>query len=149
MGQNIPVISMVKDDNNLLVKEWTLDTTTFMYDSKSYSNSDIIDAATGEVLGKTDGTGKMAMPTCESGVIAVPGLSAYAVTSDVQEFTPAETVFVPPALDYSLFGGEDGKDLLIILVYGLIMAVPMAIVIFIGGRKEIKNKGVKHFKKTW
>lgn len=149
MGQNIPVVSMSQNGDNLLVKEWTLDTSTFTYDSKSYSNTDIIDAATGTVLGKTDGTGKMKMPSCESGVIAVPGLSAFAVKSDVQEFTPAETVFIPPALDYSLFGGKDGRSLLIILVFGLVMAVPMAVIIFIGGRREIKNKGVKHFKKTW
>ena len=146
---NVPVIGLVNDGGNLVAKEWTLDMTTFAYDSSSYSNADIIDAKTGEVLGKTDGTGKLKMPAPESGVVAIPGLSAFAVSSDVEEFTPADTVFVPPALDYSLFGGKDGRDLLIILVYGLVMAVPMAVVIFIGGRKEIKNKGVKHFKKTW
>lgn len=146
---NVPVIGLVNDGGNLVAKEWTLDMTTFTYDHASYSNADIIDAKTGEVLGKTDGTGKLKMPAPASGVVAIPGLSAFAVTTDVEEFTPAETVFVPPALDYSLFGGKDGRDLLIILVYGLIMSVPMAIVIFIGSRKEIKNKGVKHFKKTW
>ena len=70
-------------------------------------------------------------------------------TLSVENDTPADTVFVPPALDYSLFGGKDGRDLLVILIYGLVMAVPMFIVIIIGGSKEIKNKGVKHFKKTW
>ena len=146
---NVPVIALTEDAGNLVAKEWYLDTTTFTYDGNSYSNADVIDAKTGEVLGKTDGTGKLKMPAPASGVVAIPGLSAFAVTSDVEEFTPADTVFVPPALDYSLFGGKDGRDLLIILVYGLIMAVPMFIVIIIGGRKEIKNKGVKHFKKTW
>ena len=146
---NVPVIGLVNDGGNLVAKEWTLDTTTFVYDHASYSNADIIDAKTGEVLGKTDGTGKLKMPEPASGVVAIPGLSAFAVTTDVEEFTPADTVFVPPALDYSLFGGKDGRDLLIILIYGLIMTVPMAVVIFIGSRKEIKNKGVKHFKKTW
>lgn len=148
-NSNIPVIGMVRDGGNILVKEWSLDITSFTYDSKSYSNADIIDAASGELLGKTDGTGKMKMPEPSSGVIAVPGLSAFAVRTDVEEFEPAETVFVPPSIDYSLFGGEDGRNLLAILIYGVIMSVPMAVVIFIGNRREEKNRGVKQFKKTW
>jgi hypothetical protein len=140
----IPVVALTMNDQGFIVaNSWALDFQTFQYEKSTVSNAKLIDAETGTELGTTDGTGKAKLNVQpSSGVIAIEGLSALKVSEgEGKEFACISNAYVPPARDYSLFGGPDGHDLLMILIVGLGMAIPMGIVIFIGLRKELKNNG--------
>lgn len=141
----IPVVSLAVDkDGTVKATTWALDMQTFKYNSSALIEQEIVDAQTGKVLGKTDGTGKLKLkspPDC--GVVAIPGLAA-APYGTVKTFTCITTKYVPPAHDYSVFGGPDGQSLLRIVIIGLGLAVPLGAVVLHAQRKELKNHGFKY-----
>ncbi len=144
-GATMPVVSLSFDEDGYIVAtSWSLDFTTFTYTQATYVDADVIDAETGEVLGKTDAFGKIKLkktPAC--GVAAITGLSAIPV-GEVKSFTAYDGKYTPPAHDYSIFGGKDGRHLLIIVVVALAFAIPLGIVVAYAQNKELKNKGVKY-----
>ena len=133
----------MNDQGFIVSNSWALDFQTFQYEKSTVSNAKLLDAETGAELGTTDGTGKAKLntqPAC--GVIAIEGLSALKVgEGEGKVFDCISSAYVPPARDYSLFGGPDGHDLLMILIVGLGMAIPMGVIIYIGLKKELKNNG--------
>jgi hypothetical protein len=145
-GATFPVVSWAKDDKGAIsVQNWVLDFTTFKYSNAPMpEGTEIVDAQTGDVLGKTDALGKVTIKNPPaSGVIAVAGLSAYVIGENVQPFTCITTVYTPPKHDYSVFGGPDGKSLRNIVIVGVGLAIPLGAVVLHAQRKELKNHGVK------
>ena len=142
----VPPIALKIDDNGLImVNQWALDFTTFQYTNAAIENADVIDAATGEVLGTTNALGNARLskqPSC--GVVAYQGVAAIRVTDDVSYFEPYGEAYVAPARDYSIFGGEDGKSLLRICIIGGGLALPLLIVVLFAHNKEVKSGGIKY-----
>lgn len=143
----MPVAALTYDAelDHLVATVWALDFTTFTYNSSVLGNVDIIDAKTGEVIGKTDGTGRCIrykMP--ESGVAAITGLTALPMREDIEFFVPFGGVYVPPAHDYSIFGGPDGRQLFWIVVFGIALLIPLLIVILRTNYRESRSGGVKY-----
>ena len=142
-----PPISLEYDKETQIVKvnQWALDFTTFQYTNAAVENVDIVDAETGAVLGTTNALGNARlskMPAC--GVAAYPGVSAVAVSDNVTSFTPIQDKYTPPAHDYSIFGGPDGRSLLRILVIGLGLILPLLAVVLFAYNRELKTAGVKY-----
>jgi len=144
-GATPTVVSLAYDeDGYIIASSWALDFTTFTYTTSTYVDADVIDAETGEVLGTTDAFGKIKLKkTPDCGVVAITGLTAIPV-GEVKSFTAYDGVYVPPAHDYSIFGGKDGRLLLGIVIVGLAFAVPLSIVVAYAQNKELKSKGVKY-----
>lgn len=142
----VPAVSLKLDENGLvMVNQWALDFTTFQYTNAAIENADIIDAATGEVLGTTNALGNARLnkqPSC--GVVAYQGVGALRVTDNVENFESFKGEYVPPAHDYSIFGGEDGKSLLRICIIGGGLALPLLIVVLYAHNKEVKTGGIKY-----
>ena len=140
-----PAVSMEMDENGIIkLNQWALDFTTFQYTNAAIENADIIDAQTGEVLGTTNALGNARLtkhPACN--VAAYQGVAAVRV-GDVAAFDCVQDKYVPPAHDYSLFGGEDGKSLLWILIFGIGAVIPLLIIVIFAHRQEIKSGGVKY-----
>ena len=142
-----PPISLEYDKETQIVKvnQWALDFTTFQYTNAAVENVDIVDAETGAVLGTTNALGNARLskiPAC--GVAAYPGVSAVAVSDNVGSFTPIQDKYVPPAHDYSIFGGPDGRSLLRILVIGLGLIIPLLIIVLFAYNRELRTAGVKY-----
>jgi len=143
----MPVAALTYDEDlgHLVATVWALDFTTFTYNSSVLGNVDIIDAKTGEVVASTDGTGRaQRFKEPESGVVAITGLAALPLRSDIEYFVPFGGVFVPPEHDYSLFGGPDGRQLLWIVIFGCILIIPLFICVITTNAKEAKSGGVKY-----
>lgn len=142
---DIPVVSLEKDkDGYIVAKTWSLDMTTFKYTSVSLNKAEVVDAETGKLLDTSDGTGKVKItdpPDC--GVVCIAGLAAIPV-GEVREFTVIGDQYIPPAHDYSVFGGPDGRSLMWLVIFGLSLSIPMGIVVVLGQRKELKNRGRKY-----
>jgi hypothetical protein len=141
----IPNVALTRgDDGTVKATNWTFDPSTYTYSDTPYANADIVDAQSGEVLGTTDALGRAKLKKePASGVIAVAGLTALAVGSDIQPFTPISNKYTPPARDYSVFGGPDGRQLLLIVIFGVGGAIPLGAIVLHAQRKELKNYGVK------
>ena len=142
-----PAVSIEYDAETDLVKlnQWALDFTTFKYTNAAIENADIIDAQTGEVLGTTNALGNARLtkhPACN--VAAYQGVAAVRISDNVAPFNCVQDKYVPPAHDYSLFGGEDGKSLLWILVFGIGAVIPLLIIVIFAQHQEVKSGGVKY-----
>ncbi len=142
-----PPVSLEYDKETQIVKvnQWALDFTTFQYTNAAVENVDIVDAETGAVLGTTNALGNARLskiPAC--GVAAYPGVSAVAVSDNVTSFTPIQDKYTPPAHDYSIFGGPDGRSLLRILVIGLGLIIPLLIIVLFAYNRELRTAGVKY-----
>ena len=141
----VPAISMVQDENGLVkVNQWALDFTTFQYTNGAVEEAEVVDAQTGEVLGKTNALGNCSLskqPSC--GVVAIKGVAACPV-GEVQSFQCVQDAYVPPAHDYSIFGGPDGKSLLNIVIFGIGAIIPLLIIVIFAHNKEVKTGGVKY-----
>ncbi len=148
-GATMPVVSLSEgEDGYIIATSWSLDFTTFQYTEATYVEADVIDAETGDVLATTDAFGKFKIkkaPAC--GVVAITGLTAIPV-GEVQSFTAYDGVYVPPAHDYRVFGGKDGRLLLKIVIVALAFAIPLGIVVSYAQNKELKSKGVKYAEVT-
>lgn len=146
-GASYPVVSLkLSDDNVLSAQSWVMDFQTFAYTDSPMANYQVVDAETGEVLGETDALGKFKIkkiPDC--GVVALTGLSAIPV-GEVKTFKAYDGKYIPPVIDYSVFGGPNGKSLLRIVIIGAALAIPLGIVVLHAQRKELKNRGVKFTK---
>lgn len=141
-----PAASMEYDAETNIIKlnQWALDFTTFKYSNAAIEEAEIIDAQTGEVIGTTNALGNTQLtkkPSC--GVAMYKGVAAVPV-GDVQVFECVKDAYVPPAHDYSVFGGEDGKSLLLIVIFGVGAVIPLLVIVVIAQNKEIKSGGVKY-----
>lgn len=141
----VPAISMVQDENGLVkVNQWALDFTTFQYTNGAVEEAEVVDAETGEVLGKTNALGNCSLskqPAC--GVAAIKGVAACPV-GEVKNFQCVQDAYEPPAHDYSIFGGPDGKSLLNICIFGIGAIIPLLIIVIFAHNKEVKTGGVKY-----
>lgn len=145
-GGFVPAVSLTYNSANGMasVSSWAMDMSTFTYSDTALEGAEVIDAETGEVLGTTNqlGAAKLSkLPEC--GVIAYMGAATCPV-GDVKSFTPYDGVYVAPAHDYSIFGGPDGRSLLLIVIIGLALAIPLGTVVIYAFLKEIKYGGLKY-----
>ena len=144
----VPAISLTYNDHNGMasVSSWAMDMSTFTYGDTALENAEIIDAETGEVLGKTNQLGATKLskiPDC--GVIAYQGAAACAIdTAKIKSFTPYDGEYVAPAHDYSVFGGKDGRSLKRIVIIGLSLSIPLAVIVIYAFKKEVKFGGLKY-----
>ncbi len=144
----VPAVSLTYNDHNGMasVSSWAMDMSTFTYGDTALEGAEIIDAETGEVLGKTNqlGAAKLSkIPDC--GVIAYQGAAACAIDkTKIKSFTPYDGEYVAPAHDYSVFGGPDGRSLKKIVIIGLSLSIPLAIIVIYAFKKEIKYGGLKY-----
>jgi LPXTG-motif cell wall-anchored protein len=73
--------SVSGDSVTVNASEWVLDFTTFQYTSSPLANAAVVDPISGASLGTTDANGGITVTTPESGIIAIDGLSAIAVSA--------------------------------------------------------------------
>jgi len=142
-----PPVSVVYDAENQIVKlaQWALDFTTYQYTSAALENVDILDAQTGEVVGTTNALGNARVnkiPAC--GVVCYKGVGGVSVSDGSGVFECIHDKYEAPARDYSVFGGEDGKSLLRIVIVGLGLVIPLLCVVLYAQNKETKTGGVKY-----
>ena len=157
-------VSVADGEANVTATNWILDIMTFSYSSVPYANQEVVDLATGEVLGTTDAEGSITVPAGNAvavgGVAAIPTDGSSASTPDAAAASPppppAAPAFPAPAgpgstpaedVDYSLFSGGKDVALIRIVVLGIILFVPALLVVIIGGNKaekEAEERG-RHF----
>lgn len=144
----VPAVTLTYNDHNGMasVSSWAMDMSTFTYGDTALEGAEIIDAETGEVLGTTNQLGATRLshiPDC--GVIAYKGAAACAIdNTKIKQFTPYDGEYVAPAHDYSVFGGPDGRSLRTIVIIGLSLSIPLAIIVFYAFRRELKHGGLKY-----
>ena len=142
-----PPMSLEWDAANQMVKvsQWALDLTTFQYTNAAVENAELLDAQTGEVVGTTNALGNARVnkiPAC--GVVCYKGVGGVPVTEGSGVFECIHDKYEAPARDYSLFGGQDGRSLLLIVIIGLGLVIPLLLVVLYAQYKETKSGGVKY-----
>jgi hypothetical protein len=145
------------DSATITATNWILDFMTFSYSSQPFAGADVIDPATGASLGVTDAEGKVTVAAgsvaAVGGVAAIPTDGSSASVSGAAPSAPSEPS--APGMPSGQQGDVPGmpaagsagaikpivedKNLMLLMIGGIIIIVPAFVGILTVARKEAKK----------